>query len=256
MESGRPVSILSATIVASIALVVSLVTSAIVASRAYLNRGEQQYRQARTLDVTGSAKNRITSDLAVWEIRVVGEAPKLEEAFQQLAASTDRVKQFLGKQAIPDTAVEIGPINTATHFRRDDHGNETRDVSSVELSRHFRITLPDVAKIAKAAGEVTELLQTGAHVESLAPEYHYTRLADLKIKMIGEAAADGRQRADQIAQRSKCRIGAVKEAKAGVLQITHPWSTDVTGSGVNDTSSIEKDVTAVVHLTFAIEPEP
>jgi hypothetical protein len=49
-------------------------------------------------------------------------------------------------------------------------------------------------------------------------------------------------------------VSTLKEARAGVLQITRPWSTEVSAGGMNDTSSVEKDVTSVVHLTLAIEP--
>lgn len=38
-----------------------------------------------------------------------------------------------------------------------------------------------------------------------------------------------------------------------MLQITAPWSTEVSAGGVHNTSSIEKDVTSVVHLTLQIE---
>ena len=45
----------------------------------------------------------------------------------------------------------------------------------------------------------------------------------------------------------------MKDARAGVLQITRPWSTEVASYGIHDTSTIEKDVTSTVHLTFLIE---
>jgi hypothetical protein len=38
----------------------------------------------------------------------------------------------------------------------------------------------------------------------------------------------------------------------GVYQITPRNSTDVSGEGINDTSSRKKDVTAVVSVTFAV----
>ena len=38
----------------------------------------------------------------------------------------------------------------------------------------------------------------------------------------------------------------------GVMQITRPNSTDVRDEGINDDSSIEKDVTAVVSLTLCV----
>jgi len=60
-------------------------------------------------------------------------------------------------------------------------------------------------------------------------------------------------RAEQIATNSGCAIAEVRNARMGVLQITRPHSTEVSDSGLNDSSSIEKDVTAVVSLTFALE---
>jgi hypothetical protein len=39
----------------------------------------------------------------------------------------------------------------------------------------------------------------------------------------------------------------------GVLQITAADSTDVSDYGVYDTSTIEKDMTAVVSISFAVE---
>ncbi len=39
----------------------------------------------------------------------------------------------------------------------------------------------------------------------------------------------------------------------GVLQITPADSNEVSDSGMNDTSSLDKDITAVVNMGFAID---
>ena len=245
--------VLGAAVVVSLAVGTSFVTSAWVASRAYLKRGEQQERVSRTLEVTGSAKKAIISDLAQWSIRVAGEGKSIEEAFQKMSASADKVREFLAQKGFAPETVSAGPIRTETHYRRDEKGNETRDITSYRLIRAFEVRTVDVRKVEKASGEVTEIVKTGAHVESLAPEFIFTKLSDLKLVMIGEATANARERADRIAKESGCRVGTVKDAKAGVLQITRPWSTEVSSSGANDTSSVEKDVTSVVHLSLVIE---
>jgi uncharacterized protein len=251
--------VLAATGIASAALVVSLVTSTYLLSRAYVLRGEQPDLHSRTLEVTGSAKTRVTSDLALWDIRIAGSGTTVQDAFGKLAEATDAVHQFLAARGFPDDAVTMTAIDTRSHTRTTKHKHgedETSDeeIVSYELSRRFEIRTPDVMRVARAAGEVTEILKTGAHVESSAPSYVFTGLDELKIHMIGDATANARQRADTIATGSKCRVGAVKDARAGVLQITPPWSTEVSDRGLNDTSSIDKDVTAVVHLTLAIDP--
>jgi hypothetical protein len=48
-------------------------------------------------------------------------------------------------------------------------------------------------------------------------------------------------------------VGRVRDAKTGVFQITSRNSTDVSDSGIYDTSSIDKDITAVVSVTFGID---
>jgi len=245
--------ILISAVVVSLAAGTSFVTSTWVASRAYLRRGEHQEFVSRTLSVTGSARKPIVSDLAQWSIVVSGEGKTIEEAFQKLAASGDRVREFLSQKGFAQDTVFSGPINTVTHYRRDEKGNETRDITSYRLARTFEIRTPDVRKVEKASGEVTEILKSGAQVSSLAPEFIYTKLSDLKIVMIGEATANARERAERIAKESGCAVTTVKDARAGVLQITRPWSTETTSSGANDTSSVEKDVTAVVHLSMLIK---
>ncbi|HZE99841.1 MAG TPA: SIMPL domain-containing protein [Planctomycetota bacterium] len=245
--------ILGGFVVVSLAVGGSFVTSTWVASRAYLKRGGQQEKGTRTLDVTGSARKLIVSDLAIWTIRIGGEGKTIEDAYQKMSASGDKVREFLSQKGVPADAVKSGPIRTETHYRKDEKGNSTREITSHELSRAFEIRTSEVRLVEKASGEVTEILRTGAHVESLAPDFVYTKLSDLKIAMIGEATRNARERAEQIAAGSGCRIGSVKDARAGVLQVTRPWSTETTSSGANDTSSVEKDVMSVVHLTLTID---
>ncbi len=248
-------SIVGSALVVALAIGGSIVSSAWMASRAYVQRGVQPYRESRALSVTGSAKRRLASDRATWSVRVQGEAKSLPEAYQRLSAAEERLKTFLAGRGFAAESVSPGPISTSVHLKKDEKGNETRDVVSYELRRTYRITEADVRRVAGAAGAATDLIREGDRITSEEPEYVYTGLAALKIEMIGEATADARARAERIASNSRCRLGAVREAKAGVLQITAPWSTDVSAGGIYDTSTIEKDVTSVVTLEIAIEPE-
>ncbi|MDX6516020.1 MAG: uncharacterized protein QOH73_1686, partial [Gaiellaceae bacterium] len=47
-------------------------------------------------------------------------------------------------------------------------------------------------------------------------------------------------------------LGKLRSVNVGVFQVTSPNSTDVSDYGVYDTSTLRKDVTAVVNLTFAL----
>ena len=49
------------------------------------------------------------------------------------------------------------------------------------------------------------------------------------------------------------RVGKVKSMRMGVFQITSPESTNVADYGINDTSTIDKKVTAVANVVFKVK---
>ena len=48
-------------------------------------------------------------------------------------------------------------------------------------------------------------------------------------------------------------VGRVKSMKMGVFQITPPTSNNVSDMGFNDTTSIDKKVTAVANVVFKVK---
>lgn len=230
-----------------------LLASTVVASRAYQTRYDKSDKREQTLGVTGSARKRITSDLGVWRIKVSGHGKDLPAAYKELAETSARVLAFLQEKRFTELEIAPGSIDTHASYARDQNNNVTVKVEQYTLDRLVTVTSRNLNALSEAASSVTELIRDGLQVESQAPEYHYTHLSDLKIMMIGEASKDARARAEQIAMNAGCRVTGVRNARMGVLQITRPYSTDVTDSGINDTTSIEKDVMSVVTLTLGVE---
>lgn len=205
------------------------------------------------ITVTGSAKRRISSDLVVWSAGVSAQAPQLADSYKQLSDSIPRIKQYLLSKGIPEEQMTVSSITTMTLKRRDSEGNETSEITGYSLSQQIEVRSSDVAKISQVAREATELINQGILIESSAPRYYYTKIGDLKVEMLGEAAKDAKERAEKIASSTGNSIGSVRSAKMGVLQITAADSTDVSDYGVYDTSTIEKDMTAVVNVSFAVD---
>jgi hypothetical protein len=107
--------------------------------------------------------------------------------------------------------------------------------------------------MAKLAREANTLMMQGIPLTGSAPEYIYTELADIRIAMLGDATKDAKTRAERIAESVGASLGAVRSVHLGVFQVTTRNSTDVSSMGINDVSSIEKDITSVVHVTFGLE---
>jgi uncharacterized protein len=239
-------------IVLTLGIAVSLITSSVVASRAYQRRGEQAARDRQELTVKGSARLPVKSDMGTWSIRVSGDGVDLASAYQILESATIRVREFLAQQGFGDSEIALSAIAAATHYQRDKDGRETRDIAGHTLERWFTVSSSNVGRIATAAGEVTQLLRDNVRVQSSAPQFTYTKVADIKVQILGEASKDARMRADEIAAKAGCKVEEVRNAQMGVIQITRPNSTDVTSYGAYDTSTIDKDISVVVTVTFGI----
>ena len=234
---------------AGVALALGLVMSSLIFGYFYskTKKGDE------AITVTGSAKKRITSDLVVWSSGVAVEAASATDAYSQLSGVIPRIKQYLLSKGIAENQMTVSSITTTTNKRRDSEGNETSEITGYSLQQQIEVRSNDVAKIAQVAREATELINQGILIESKAPQYYYTQIGDLKIEMLGEAAKDAKERAARIAQSTGNSIGAVRSAKMGVLQVTAADSTDVSDYGVYDTTTIEKDMTAVVNVSFAVD---
>jgi uncharacterized protein len=237
---------------AGFALAVALVLSSIIGSWAIIRVKSRD----QTIVVTGSARKRIKSDLVIWRAGVSYEATQLADAYKSLSNDVPRVKQYLISKGIPENQITISSITSQTlHAKSQDAegGEDSGRITGYSLKQELEVRSTDVDKIEKLAREATELINQGILIESNAPEYHYTKLGDLKIEMLSEAAKDAKARAQQIASSTGSSIGSMRSARMGVLQITPADSNDVSGEGMNDTTSLDKDITAVVNVTFAVD---
>ncbi len=231
------------------ALALGIIISSLILGWAY----KDSKKGDEAITVTGSARKRIKSDLVVWNAGVSTQSPQLSEAYKQLSDYTPRIKKYLIDKGIPEEQITVSSISTTQLKATDNMGRETSEITGYSLKQQVSVTSTDVDKIARISREATELINQGILLESSAPQFFYTKLGDLKIEMLGEAARDAKTRADKIADSTSSSIGSIRSARMGVMQITAPESTEVSDYGVNDTSSIEKDVTAVVNISFAVD---
>jgi uncharacterized protein len=253
MEYNVRLNVFNAAVGFAVVLGISLVTSTIVVSRSVQNRTTELTKAGRTIDMRGSAKSRVRADLGVWTIGLREQGPSLQAAYDSVHAATQTTEAYLRDRGFSETEFSVGPIRTMPIKARNQSGVELNEVTGYALERWITVTSGDVNRVAQAANTVTQLLREGIQISSNAPEFTYTKLADLRVQILGEAAQDARVRAEAIVRQTGGRIGTVRDVRANPIQVTEPNSTDVSGGGRYDTSTIDKDVTAIVNVTFGIE---
>ena len=204
------------------------------------------------ITVTGSAKRPITSDYVIWRGQISSQRRTMEEAYGDVQRYAERLGAYLSEHGVPDSAVTFGPMQTRQIYQMTDRGMMSQNIVAYNLSQQFEITSREVDHIAELSRSATELINEGVQLNSYPPQFMFTGLDELRVAMVGEATADAKERAESIAASVGASIGAVRTVNMGVFQIRPRHSTAVSDYGMNDTSTIEKDIMSVVRATFEI----
>lgn len=237
-----------------VVLSVAILSLALIICTAIVARPLDTFVSARkSLAVTGSAKKQITSDLAVWQGQFSRRSPDMQTAYAGLRQDQVKVRQYLQKEGIPDSQVVFSAVYTEPQHDFDPKtGRMSSEVVAYVLRQNVEVRSGDVNKIAAISRESTELINQGVMFQSFPVQFFYTKLNDLKVEMLAEASRDAQARAEKIVAATGGRLGHLKSARMGVFQITRLHSNEVSDYGINDTSSLEKEITAVVNAEFSI----
>lgn len=232
-----------------VALAIGIVIAAWLGSNAYITT----HQTDQTISVTGSAKRRIVSDRIEWTAQISSKSKTMSEAYKKITQQIPQVVEYLVKKGIDKKNIEISSVSTEEQHPQNNQGVTLADViSGYQMHQLVTVKSNNVEAVAKIARESTELINQGIYLESHPPKYYYTKLGDLKVEMMSETAKDAKQRAEQIASSTGAKVGVLRSARMGVLQINPADSTATTYEGNNDVSALEKDIIAVISGSFAL----
>lgn len=234
-----------------------MVVSTFIAATAFVFVKTRE--EARFIDVTGSAKRRITSDLIEWNAELHTTDKDRVASVRQLKDHVEKTRKYLLSQGITDAELRVSSATADEQFEsRVEGAGDDRVERSISTGwrsvQTITVRSTDVNKVERVSREVTGLLEQGVELQSFEPAYHYTKLADLKIEMLAEASKDARTRADQmVAAAGGGAVGKLLKADMGVINVNPANSTETSWQGNNDTSSLDKDILTIVHIKFALK---
>ncbi len=236
-------------------------TSAIIAfaivfsSLALRNAWVKGKKGNERISVTGLASKDFVSDLIVWKGNFSRMSMNTAEAFNDLKRDADMIKTYLISKGVTENEIVFSSVTINKQFQQVQMGeNNWKQVFiGNQLTQQVQIESREVDKIERISRDITELIGQQIELNSIAPNYFYTKLADLKIEMLAAATKDGRTRAEKIAENSKTKISGLNNADMGIFQITAQNSTeDYSWGGAVNTSSKNKTASITVKLNFNI----
>jgi hypothetical protein len=190
------------------------------------------------------------SDYAVWDLSVTSQQQKAAAAAQELAGWAEQIRTFLTNEGIKPDELTVQPVSTQTVTQSD--GGDGSKVTGYQVTRNFEVRSPRVDAVAAVAEASSRLIANGIPVQAQPLQYVLTKLADLRPRLLAEAVRDAEQRGKVLVEATGAKLGKLRGVDVGVFQVTSPNSTEVSDYGVYDTTTLHKDVTAVVNVTFSL----
>lgn len=228
---------------------VVIIGLALVLSAFILGRFFYESRSRDSITVVGNATKRFDTDIVKWQMTVVRsvQGSNVSDAYPLVSHDTGKIVEELVAKGIDRKNISVQPVVSMPMYDREGA------VSGYRVQQSLTIITDKVDTIDAMALNPEAVTSKGVIVENSQLEYFYSKVDELKRSLLGDAAKDARMRADEIAGGSGVEVGAIRSARAGVFQITEPYSTEVSGFGVYNTTSRVKDIKVTVHVEFELD---
>lgn len=204
------------------------------------------------ITVTGSAFKIVESDSARLEFEIASRKPNKQLAYAAVKEQLPLVTDYLKSKGLEN--IEVQASHGYVSYKYNPNGVTTNEIAFYNLSQPVVVKSDDVKKIKEVSSEIQGLLvEKGVDINIFSTQYFYSKLGDLKVELLEDATKDAQSRAKAMLKATHNRPGKIEAVQMGVFQITPVDSTNVSDMGVNDTSTIDKKVTAVANVVFRIK---
>lgn len=225
----------------------ALLAIAVLIGSLAIGHGIRDRNSNNVITVTGSAHQLITSDYVIWDFSVTSQDRSAASAARALAGWTKQVQSFLKHQGVLPDELAVQPISTSTVTS----GN-SNNVVGYQLTTNFEVRSARVQAIADVAQASSSLLTSGVPFSAQPLQYIFTKLDTVRGPLLAAAVRDAQSRAKTLLSATGGKLGGLRGVDVSPFQVTPPNSTEVSDYGAYDTSTLKKQVEAVVNVTFAL----
>ena len=201
-----------------------LIALGLVGAGWFASQGMERLRTAdRYVTVKGSAERIVDADLVVWPLAHWVGGNDLADVQRRLDANTATIRGFFTGAGFKPGEIVVSPPRLEDRWAYaygDNRPPERFRYSTTVTLRTSNVA--NALSVLRRSGElVSRGVMLGAEGEAGGPDFDYTQLNDIKPALIAEAAANARRSAEQFAKDSGARIGGIRSANQGVVDISN-----------------------------------
>jgi len=177
----------------------------------------------RFVTVKGLAERYVNADLVVWPLKHSVAGNDLAQVQAQLDANAAKIRQFLLNAGFEagEIALSSPRVNDQEAYSYGD--NQPKNRFRADSTVTVRSTKVEAAiKAMQRAGELVSngVLLTFDYGPEGSASFEYTALNDIKPALIAEATSNARQAAEQFAEDSGAKVGGIRHASQGQIDIS------------------------------------
>jgi hypothetical protein len=176
----------------------------------------------RTVTVKGLSEREYKADIVIWPIQFSTASNNLEEIYQSIEASTDKIKSFLISEGVNVDAISSS-APAITDKLAQQYGSQAKAEFRYTASQIVTVYSKNIEIVRDVMGKMSGLgkqgiVFTGGNYQSQT-EYIFVRLNEVKPAMIKEATRKARAVAEEFAADSKSTLGKIRTASQGQFSI-------------------------------------
>ena len=206
----------------------------------------------RTVTVKGLVEKDVKADQAVWVLRFSRASKNIKDALTKISSDQDVTIDFLKNQGFKDGDISQQPISTIDKLAREYGQNQVKDRLRYVVTSSLQVTTTNIDLVTKALGATEELLKSGVLLNESNPRYIITTFNSLRPQLLAEATKNARLTAQQFASDSGAKVGKIRSANQGTIQILGSDGNDESAF-YSPTSTPSKKIRVVSTFEFELQ---
>lgn len=209
---------------------------------------KESREKQQTVKVVGYATQEFESNLVKWTVTLSERVPLAgtQQGYKTMARKLDDFEKIWESTGIKADEFKVFPISVNREYGNGGH-------VGYNLTQRVYVLSADLEKIEALAIDPKVFVDTGVTFDNSRMEFFSTELEEIKKELLGVATQNARERAELIVSATDLGVDKLISARSGVFQITEPYSTEVAGYGVHNTSSSKKNIKVTVSAEFSLK---
>lgn len=209
----------------------------------------KQSRQVQqTVRVVGYGTEEFDSDIVKWSVSF-SERVSLtgtQEGYKTMSRKLENFQKLWAQTGIKATEFKVFPVIVNREYGQSGHNGYT-------LDQRIYIISDEIDKVEKLAIDPGLFVEGGVTFDNSTMEFYSSEIEEIKKQLLGKATKNAFERAEEITSTTDLKVDKLISARAGVFQITEPYSTEVADFGIHNTSSIRKNIKVTVSADFSLK---